>query len=67
MSVLLQEHDERCHLGHCLLVRVSDELVAKTVDEDPKVIATVLLKPEIVPRHVLLTERVEDISVKHRR
>ena len=66
-SALLQQHDEGGHLGHCLLVSIVDELVTKTVDEDPKVIALVLLKPEIIPRHVLWTERVEDVSFNHRR
>jgi hypothetical protein len=49
-SVLLQQHDEGGHLGHCLLVSIVDELVTKTVDED---IALVLLKPEIILRHAL--------------
>ena len=66
-SVLLHQHDEGGHFGHCLFIRVSDEPVAKTIDENPKVIAIVLLQPEVVPSHVLLTERVKDVPVKHRR
>jgi hypothetical protein len=63
----MSECDEGSHLGHYLLVRVSDELAAKTIDENPKVCAIVLLKPAIIPGHVLLTERVEDVSFKHGR